>query len=569
MAQSLYFSLLVIALSSISECFRLNFICDNAVPSEKVVVTCESQTASLSCDQGTIKVLSANYGRTDRQTCSTGRPDDQLTNVQCSLSTSLSVVASRCDGKANCSIVAENAAFTDPCGGTYKYLTVSYECVAPPPPAPLEPSLAVVTCESQTAFLSCVQGVIKVLSANYGRTDSKTCSTGRPDNELSNVQCTQSTSLSVVASRCDGKISCSIVAENAAFMDPCGGTYKYLTVSYKCVAPPPPSPSPSPVPSEKAVVTCESQTASLSCDQGTIKVLSANYGRTDRQTCSTGRPDDQLTNVQCSLSTSLSVVASRCDGKTSCSFIAENAAFTDPCGGTYKYLTVSYKCVAPPPPPPPVPSEKAVVTCESQTAFLSCDQGTIKVLSANYGRTDRQTCSTGRPDNQLTNVQCSLSTSLNVVAIRCDGKTSCSIVAENAAFTDPCGGTYKYLTVSYECVAPPPPSPVVPSEKAVVTCESQTASLSCDQGTIKVLSANYGRTDRQTCSTGKPSNQISNVQCTQSTSLSVVATRCDEKTSCSIVAENAAFTDPCGGTYKYLTVSYECVAPPPPSPERL
>ncbi|KAI7791591.1 putative L-rhamnose-binding lectin CSL2 [Triplophysa rosa] len=124
-----------------------------------------------------------------------------------------------------------------------------------------------------------------------------------------------------------------------------------------------------------------------------------------------------------------------------------------------------------------VPS-KVVVTCESQTAFLSCDQGSIKVLSANYGRTDRQTCSAGRPYNQLSNVRCTQSTSLRVVAIRCDGKTSCSIVAGNAAFTDPCYGTYKYLTVSYKCVAPPPPSPRVPS-KVVVTCESQTAFLSC------------------------------------------------------------------------------------------
>ncbi|KAI7791086.1 hypothetical protein IRJ41_009114, partial [Triplophysa rosa] len=96
------------------------FICYNGVSKDFII--CESQTFLLSCDQGTIKVLSANYGRTDGQTCSAGRPDDQISNVQCTLSTSLSVVATLCDGKTSCSL--NSAVFTDPCGGTYKYLNV-------------------------------------------------------------------------------------------------------------------------------------------------------------------------------------------------------------------------------------------------------------------------------------------------------------------------------------------------------------------------------------------------------------------------------------------------------------
>ncbi|XP_057193280.1 C-type mannose receptor 2-like isoform X2 [Triplophysa rosa] len=111
---------------------------------------------------------------------------------------------------------------------------------------------------------------------------------------------------------------------------------------------------------------------------------------------------------------------------------------------------------------------KDFIICESQTFLLSCDQGTIKVLSASYGRTDRQTCSAGRPDYQISNVQCTLSTSLSVVATRCDGKTSCSL--NSAVFTDPCGGTYKYLNVSYECVEAPPNS----SKAYIIDTSSKT-----------------------------------------------------------------------------------------------
>ncbi|XP_056598360.1 P-selectin-like [Triplophysa dalaica] len=92
---------------------KLGFICYNGVSKDFII--CQSQTFLLSCDQGTIKVLSANYGRTDRQTCSTGRSDNQTSNVQCSLNTSLTV-ATRCDGQTSCSIVVN---ITDPCGGTH------------------------------------------------------------------------------------------------------------------------------------------------------------------------------------------------------------------------------------------------------------------------------------------------------------------------------------------------------------------------------------------------------------------------------------------------------------------
>ncbi|XP_073731550.1 L-rhamnose-binding lectin CSL3-like [Misgurnus anguillicaudatus] len=273
------------------------------------VIACESDTANLQCDQGHIKVLSANYGRTNSATCSSGKPANQISNIQCTQDSSLSVLTSRCDGKQNCYISASNSVFGDPCVGTYKYLDVSYICK--PPSVIIQTQ---TSCEGSTFSINCYKQLIKVLSANYGRTNNDTCSTGKPANQISNVQCTQSSTLNVLTTQCDGKPACSISTSNTVFGDPCVGTYKYLKVSYICHP------------------------------YNFIKVSAANYGRTNRITCSTGRPADQLSNVQCLQSSTLSVLTTQCDGKQDCSIPANSTVFGNPCVGTYKYLDVSYTC---------------------------------------------------------------------------------------------------------------------------------------------------------------------------------------------------------------------------------
>ncbi|XP_073730930.1 L-rhamnose-binding lectin CSL3-like [Misgurnus anguillicaudatus] len=274
------------------------------------VIACDSDIASLHCDQGHIKVLSANYGRTNSATCSGGKPANQISNVQCTQDSSLNVLASRCDGRKDCSIPAISTVFGDPCVGTYKYLNVSYICI---------PSSAIIqkrtTCEGDTVSINCNNRFIKVLSANYGRTNSATCSTGKPSNQISNVQCTQSSSLSVLANRCDGIHACSVYASSTVFGDPCSYIFKYLNVSYICHP-----------------------------NNQFIKVSAANFGRTNGTTCSTGKPADQISNVQCSQSSSLSVLNTQCDGLKDCSVPASSTVFGDPCLGTYKYLNVSYTC---------------------------------------------------------------------------------------------------------------------------------------------------------------------------------------------------------------------------------
>ncbi|XP_026055877.1 rhamnose-binding lectin-like [Carassius auratus] len=95
---------------------------------------------------------------------------------------------------------------------------------------------------------------------------------------------------------------------------------------------------------------------------------------------------------------------------------------------------------------------KRTVACEGKSLRLSCVWGLIKVIKANYGRTDRTTCTYGKPAHQTSNMRCFLGTSLHTMSIRCDGRKSCSVPAVNSVFSNPCVGTYKYLDVHYVCV---------------------------------------------------------------------------------------------------------------------
>ncbi|XP_056303585.1 D-galactoside-specific lectin-like [Danio aesculapii] len=93
----------------------------------------------------------------------------------------------------------------------------------------------VTACEGLVLHLFCPgYSKIKILAANYGRTDKKTCIKDIPPREIRNTKCRSSNSLPVVSSWCDGHETCSVPATNGVFSDPCIGTYKYLTVKYCC-----------------------------------------------------------------------------------------------------------------------------------------------------------------------------------------------------------------------------------------------------------------------------------------------------------------------------------------------
>ena len=93
----------------------------------------------------------------------------------------------------------------------------------------------------------------------------------------------------------------------------------------------------------RPVIICEEKRGIISCQNGKrIDGLNANYGRLDRHTCL----HQAMSNINCRSGNSLRIVQEKCNGKTSCELHVNNNLFGgDPCGGTYKYLKVKYRCL--------------------------------------------------------------------------------------------------------------------------------------------------------------------------------------------------------------------------------
>ncbi|XP_048766148.2 D-galactoside-specific lectin-like isoform X2 [Ostrea edulis] len=91
-----------------------------------------------------------------------------------------------------------------------------------------------------------------------------------------------------------------------------------------------------------------------------------------------------------------------------------------------------------------------VIICENHNAYLRCPPShTIRILSANYGRTERYICPAR--SRWMRDFNCHSSNSQVKVMSRCDSHTECFLEAKNSVFGDPCVGTYKYLYVEFFC----------------------------------------------------------------------------------------------------------------------
>ena len=90
-----------------------------------------------------------------------------------------------------------------------------------------------------------------------------------------------------------------------------------------------------------------------------------------------------------------------------------------------------------------------------------------------------------------------------------------------------------------------------------LTCEGTNIKLECPVGSvIDIKSAFWGRQDLTTC---RDPQKLLSVNCTQPDTKDIVTELCQFQNSCYLSSSSSMFGEPCAGTYKYLTTSFNCI----------
>lgn len=94
--------------------------------------------------------------------------------------------------------------------------------------------------------------------------------------------------------------------------------------------------------------------------------------------------------------------------------------------------------------------ERDVLICEGGKQLIKCEHQEINIISASYGRTDRDVCQWGLDWTVawLWNVNCHADKVVDVLRGECQDLSECELHANSAEFGDPCFGTKKYLQVN-------------------------------------------------------------------------------------------------------------------------
>ena len=85
--------------------------------------------------------------------------------------------------------------------------------------------------------------------------------------------------------------------------------------------------------------------------------------------------------------------------------------------------------------------------CQNLDSLFGCTTGTIHIISATFGRQDKDICS---KDGSTSNTNCKTDAS-ELITYNCHNRKFCIISGSIGKYGDPCRGTTKYLQIKYYC----------------------------------------------------------------------------------------------------------------------
>ncbi|TRY98697.1 hypothetical protein DNTS_008589, partial [Danionella cerebrum] len=183
---------------------------------------------------------------------------------------------------------------------------------------------------------------------------------------------------------------------------------------------------------------------------GFIKVVSANYGRTDQSTCSSERSPHELSNIHCFQDTSLQTMSIRYKHFSKKSE-RDQLDSAKRCINVTDAMEDRAALFLPRTPYSPIRvlgllNISSMEQFKSTILYATKGNGVIWIHHANYGRRDLITCS----HHAATSAECFLPQT-SKLRFSCNEKKSCLLNASSSLLSDPCPGVQKYLEVTYSC----------------------------------------------------------------------------------------------------------------------
>ncbi|XP_068164987.1 L-rhamnose-binding lectin CSL3-like [Antennarius striatus] len=191
-----------------------------------------------------------------------------------------------------------------------------------------------VTCPGVQADLKCPVGqVIETVSVSYGNKNDIDCSIRDQPVAVSTNDCIEWMVLGLMIERCKELNHCILPDPDPDHFFCDESPDNFLQYTYTCR---------DENPDEKVITACEGSNAHLKCEQGTISIKKAMFGRADANTCT----DTPSKDLFCSSYGAEPVVKNFCNGKATCQVraISHNLGHPSYCDDLPKYLLVKYIC---------------------------------------------------------------------------------------------------------------------------------------------------------------------------------------------------------------------------------